>query len=138
MKDANTLIVVVIGAIVIGGAGFMAGRHTGVGFGRQWAMAGYRADDIRVGSGEGFGKGYGMMSGQRRGRMGEFGEITKIDGTKVTLKLSDDTTKEVSLPDDAVINTMTKGTTKDLQVGQTIMVSGGGFWNGTTTVIVRP
>lgn len=73
-----------------------------------------------------------------RGHMGQEGEITKIDGNNVTLKLTDDTTKEVTLLGDAVVTMMTKGTIKDLKVGQTIMVTGGGFWGGTETVIVKP
>lgn len=140
MKDTNTLILAVLGALVIGGAGFFAGRHTNAGYGNNWAMGNQAS--MRAGFGRG-----GMMDvdtgargGGRMGKkgMGNAGEITKIDGSTLTLKYADDTVKEVTLSSDVVVNTMTKGTVKDLSVGQTVMITGGGFWNPTETVIVRP
>ena len=140
MKNTQAIVLAVLGALVIGGVGFFAGRHTNAGFGRNWAMG-----TAAMGNRAGFGKG-GMMDsddvagrmGGRKGGMGNSGEITKIDGTTVTLKYTDGTTKEVTLSSDAVVNTMTKGTLKDLKVGQTIMVAGGGFWSQGETVIVKP
>ncbi len=140
MKDTNTLVLIVLGALVIGGVGFFAGRHASVGFGRNFGMG-----NQAMGNRAGFGKG-GMMDGKemggrmggRHGAMGNSGEITKIDGTTVTLKYTDGTTKEVVLSSEAAVNTMTKGTLKDLKVGQTIMVAGGGFWSQGETVIVKP
>lgn len=136
LKDGNTVVLAVIGAIVIGGAGFFLGKHTNIGFGKQWAngngpmMAGAQFER----GGRMMGKaGYG-----RHGMMGGVGEITKIDGNTVTVKLSDDTTKEITLSEDTVVNMMTKGSTNDLKVGQTIMVNGGGFLNDAQTIIVRP
>lgn len=140
MKDTNTIIFAVLGALIIGGAGFFIGSHIHAGLGRGWAIGNQHAG-FRMG----FGKG-GMMDSDDavkgriggRGAMGNFGEITKIDGTNVTLKYADGTTKDVTLSSDTVVNTMTKGTVKDLKVGATIMVIGGGFWNSTDIVIVRP
>ncbi len=140
MKNTNMLLLTILGAFVIGGVGFFAGRHTSYGFGRNVRM-GNEAMGNRVG----FGKG-GMMDnddvagrmGGRKGGMGNSGEITKIDGTTVTLKYTDGTTKDVILSSDAVVNTMTKGALKDLKVGQTIMISGGGFWSQGETIIVKP
>ena len=132
LKDSNTVLLVVLGAIVIGAGGFFLGRHAWVGFGKQWANG-----NVPMMAGARFGT-RGHMFGGRHGMMGGYGEITKIEGNTVTLNIGDDTTKEVTLSGDAVVNLMTKGTTKDLQVGQTIMMMGGGFWNGTETVVVQP
>lgn len=139
MKNTQTIVVAVLGALVIGGVGFFAGRHMNAGFGRNWGVGGNMAGN-RAGFGRGMmnGDDNGGRMGGRKGPMGNAGEITKIDGTKVTLKYTDGTTKEVTLSAEAAVNTMTKGTLKDLKVGQTIMVTGGGFWSQGETVIVKP
>jgi len=72
----------------------------------------------------GFKRGPGMMGSPQ-------GEITTINGNTVTVKLPDGTTRDVTLSDQTVVDTMTKGTAKDLKVGQNIMVTGNGFLNGT-------
>jgi len=134
MKDTNMIVLAVLGAIVIGTAGFMAGRHMNAGFGKGWAMGNQQAG-FRAESGGGR-----MMKGDLRGqgRMGGAGEITKVEGTTVTLKLQDGTTKEVTLSSTATVRTMTEGSMSDLKPGQTIMVAGGGFWSDGETVIVKP
>lgn len=144
MKDTNILFMV-LGALVIGAVGFFAGRHVAFGFGNWWGMGyGYRPayTERRFGM-----MGWPMMredgyagKGRRfgHGMMGGFGEITKIDGNTVTLKIDDETTREVTLSANTVVNIMTKGTTKDLKVGQEVMITGGGFWNDNQTVIVKP
>lgn len=136
MKDSNTVVLAIIGAIVIGAVGFFAGRHTVFGFGRQAAFG----NNVMV-KGARFGMHGGSMMGGKFGRGmmgGGFGEITKIEGDKVTLKISDDTTKEITLAGDASVYTMTKGDRSALKVGQTIHMMGGGFWGDTQTVIVKP
>lgn len=140
MKDTYGIVLAVLGAVIIGGVGFFAGRHMNAGFGRNWG-AGNSVSMNRSGFGRGGmmdGDDVGGRMGARRGQMGNSGEITKIDGTTVTLKYTDGTTKEVTLSAEAAVNTMTKGTLKDLKVGQTIMVTGGGFWSQGETVIVKP
>lgn len=91
-------------------------------------------------SGAQFERGGRMMGkiGYRWHGVGGVGEITKMEGNTITLKIDDDTTKDIILSNDVTINMMVKGSTKDLKVGQTIMVTGGGFWNSGQTVIVRP
>lgn len=135
MKDTNNTIFIVLGAILIAAVGFFAGRHTSV-LGKRF-MAG-PVFEKRIAMGGPMMKG-GMMRGGTLGygKMGGFGEITKVDGNTITLKIDEETTKEVTLSADAVVNTMTKGSVKDLKVGQKIMIAGGGFWN-SQTVIVKP
>ncbi len=136
MKDTSHVALVIAVALIVGAAGFFVGVHvanrrlTGA-WGNERPMMGQRMGMMR-GRGSG---GYGTRSG---GMMGAGGQITAISGNTVTLKATNGTTSTVILSDGAVVDTMTKGTAKDLKVGQNILVTGGGFWNGAETVIVRP
>ena len=141
MKDTNSVVLAIVAAVVIGGVAFFSGMHvTG-----RFALRQPAYDTKQKSFQRGFGMQGGMMNGAAdsessgfRGRMGNVGEITNVNGKTVTLKLPDGTSKDVVLESDAVVNITTKGTVKDLTVGQTIMVSGGGFWNRAQTVIIRP
>lgn len=139
MKDTNTTLAAITGAVVIGVAGFMIGQHTRVGFTSKWAndkVVGYG----RVGNGfrghmmadadEAFGRGRG-------GRGMGYGEVTAINGNTVTIKYADDTTADITLNDKTSVNKFNAGSASDIAVGQTIMVMGGGFWNDTQTVIIK-
>lgn len=135
MKNSNTILLAVVGALLIGALSFAAGRQvSGFRNGGRWMSDG---DDVRQGGmmgmhGRGFvGPGDGMMGGGNRG------EITKVDGNTLTLKLADGTTTTATLSSDTVVYTMTKGAAATLKAGQTVMITGGGFW-GNQTVIVRP
>ena len=84
----------------------------------------------------------GHMMGARMGKRGDKGmsggEITKVAGNTVTVKLSNATTKDITLSDTVSVNTLTKGTKSDIKVGDSMMVTSNGFWNGTQTVVVKP
>ena len=135
MKDGNVVVLAIVGVLVAGVLGFFIGRHSALAyrpaaFGRGVVMgARFGAHDRMMG--RGFIRGAGMMNGVS-------GAITNINGSTVTVKMADGTTRDMTLSDTAVVDTMTKGTKSDLKVGSSIMVYGGGFWNGAQTVIVKP
>lgn len=124
MKDTNTVILAVIGALAIGAVGFFAGRH----FNTIRVGGHYLSDDGFIGR--------PMM--KRRTFGGNRGELTNVTGNTLTLKLANGQTTTVTLANDAAIYTLTKGTTANLKTGQTVMIQNGGFWTPTQSVIVRP
>lgn len=138
MNNSSHVLLTIFTVLAVGFLGFFAGtRFAARRFAWAWNTRSAVAEHV----------GYGMMGGRQgfvrsggiRARMGATtGEITKVNGNIVTLKYVNGTTQDITLGTGAVIETISKGTSADLKVGSTIMVSGGGFWNNTQTVIVRP
>jgi hypothetical protein len=135
MNNPNNVVLAIIGALVIGATGFFIGRHVDARIGtirgntKQMMTAGF-----------GFG-GRGMMGRRNPAGFGAGsggGQITAINGNTVTVQLADGTTRDITLSSDVVVNMLTKATVGDLKIGQTIMVTGGGFWDNSQTVIVKP
>ncbi len=70
--------------------------------------------------------GRGMMGG--RGGMGlgrrQSGEVTAIDGNKITIKLPNGNTETITVSDSTAYKTVTTGTRDSVKVGSTIAVTG--------------
>ncbi len=137
MKDTSNIALTVVIALAVGAIGFFAGTHVAA---RRFAVAWGNMQPVasrRLGYG-------GMINGHPTstftGRLGRGmqGKVTAVKGNTVTVTQPNGTTRDLTLSDKTVVETIVKGTTADLKVGATIMVSGGGFWNNTQTVIVRP
>ncbi len=136
LKDTTTAAAVILGAIVIGAAGFLAGHHmTAFGTGKF----GTGVPMMRIRGGMGMHDGF-MAGGMHRGKGGPgrvTGTVTKVVGNNVTVCVADGTETTVTLTDDASVRLLTDGSVSDITAGQTVMIGGGGFWDETQTVIVR-
>lgn len=138
MKDSSHVLLTIFIALAVGAIGFFAGTRLAA---RRMLVAWGTNRPAVAGR-----MGYGMMGGRGSngfvrssgGMMGIQGKITAVNGGAVTVKLPNGTTQDLTLSSSAVVESIVKGTTADLKVGANIMVSGGGFWNNTQTVIVRP
>jgi len=75
---------------------------------------------------EGNSFGRGMMGG--RGGIGfggrQSGEVTAVDGNKITIKLPNGNTETLTVSDTTVYKTVTTGTKDSIKVGSTIAVTG--------------
>ena len=114
MKN-NTVIVLVIVALVGGGAGFLSGmkyqqnkQPSKVDF---RAMRGMRRPD--------------MSGAQQKGGSGMIrGEIISQDEESITVKLLDDSSKIILISENTTINKTTEGSVDDLETGKQIVVFG--------------
>ena len=66
----------------------------------------------------------GMMGGRGMGRGGQlFGEVTKVDGNTITIKLSNGNTQEVTVGSSTTYKTTATATKDSVKVGSTISVA---------------
>jgi len=135
MKNTTLLVVGLVGLVAVA---FFIGSRVG---GRYAWVNGWN-NNFQAPAPTFWGKGFrgGMMGhmygGFRRG--GLQGQVTKIEGNVISLQLPNSGTYTVTLDDQTAVSKVTKGTSADLQVGQTISVSGGGPWDSGQTIIVQP
>ena len=124
----NTAMIVLV-AVIIAAAAFFIGSHVRGRFAYAPYAAGRFAPRMMRAP-----RMYGMM-GRKSGGLVQ-GQITKIDGDTVTVQLPNGGTYTVTVSDQTAVEKMTAGTRTDLAVGQTISVYGGGYLNGTQTVVI--
>ena len=82
-------------------------------------------------------KNNGQISGPRQ----NIGEITKVDGSSITLKMADGSSKIVLISDSTVVNQSSTAAKTDLKVGAKISVMGSENTDGSITgktIILNP
>lgn len=137
MKNTSPVLVGVLCAIVFGAAGFFVGRHISARIGVNWANPNPMMAR-RMGASSMMKRGRFLTYRGGNGGSGVQGQITAVNGNAVTVKLANGNTSTVTLSPQAVVDVMTKGSVSDLKTGESIMVTGGNFWNNVETVIVNP
>ena len=129
MKESKNIIMAVLGAILIGGAGFYGGTLYQKGISPRATLGGR----LGVGTmGRGFGGGNDTggangASGQRVGGMGfrpVAGQIISKDDKSITVKMQDGSSKIVILSDTTQISKADKIDATSLVVGATVRVFG--------------
>ncbi len=98
------------------------------------AGGGYRMMD-RNGQGGGTQQGTGRQGGttMRNGFRPVFGEILDIDGSTMTVKLTDGSTKIVVLTDKTTASTQTEAKVSEIKTGEKVSVMGTTNTDGTVT-----
>jgi ABC-type Na+ transport system ATPase subunit NatA len=119
----NTIVIVLIAAIVAGTAGFFGGMQY------QRSQRGSFARQ--------FGAGQGMMGANGANRGGGFrpvaGEILSSDKNSVTVKMTDGSSKIVVFTDKTTINKTATASASDLKVKEQVVVFGNENADGTVT-----
>lgn len=133
MKKFVYIVLAIGGALFIAGMGFFLGRQSAKSF---WRPAMIRNGSIGLRELRMPGR-LGTV-GYRTGLAGGYGEISQIEGKKITLKLPDGSTRIIDLSGDALIYKMVEGKIEDMRTGQKVMIAGGGFWNPKPTIIIGP
>jgi hypothetical protein len=123
----HMMAVVLIVAVASAGGGFFAGTKYQQSKRGQFFMQGGSPTQGRMGSP--MGNGTGMRGGFRP----VTGEVLKTDGTSMTVKLSDGSSKIILLTEKTEINTATKGTANDLVTGTKVAVFGSENTDGSVT-----
>jgi len=111
-KQINLILAIVI-AVVVGGAGFCAGIY----FQKSKTPKGL-GDFSRTGGGR-----LGQNGAQNQMRPVS-GEIISQDDKSFTVKLQDGSTKIILFSDSATISKSTSGTKEDIKTGEKVMVTG--------------
>lgn len=135
MKQKNLVIAVLL-VVVSSGVGFFAGtayqsaKTPSVGTNRQFMMGG-QAGEFRQNQN-------GNNTGNRTGGRGVgfrpvVGEILKVDGKTITVKLADDSTKIIVISDTTSLNKASIATSSDLKVGEKVSVFGQEGTDGTVS-----
>lgn len=134
MKMTNLIIVGVLALLIGGGGGFYGGMQYEKG--KQPTRATFRNGNFLGGFNvNGRIRGAGAFGGVVRG------EVTSVNGTTMTVKLADGSSKIVILGGSTTVGKTTTGTTADVAVGQTVAATGTTNGDGSvtaTTIEINP
>ncbi len=119
----NSLVLIVIVALIMGAAGFLAGM--------KYQQSKQPAFLRQFGNSQGARSGQGQTT--RQGFRPVNGEIINADEKSITVKMPDGTSRIVLLSDKTEINKAASGTKEDLKVGETVAVFGTENTDGSLT-----
>ncbi len=112
-----------VAALIVGGvAGVLIGQNTAAASNASSARGGFGTGQGGFGGGAGTGNGTGAAGGARGGFTA--GTITSIDGSTITLKLTDGSTVKVSTSGSTTVTKSSTAKVSDLATGETITVTG--------------
>ena len=133
----NTILVVIVTAIIFGGAAFYGGmlyaKSTNKGLGNFRDFSGANAGGARPGNGAGRG------TGQNGGFAS--GDIISKDDKSITVKMRDGGSKIIFLSDKTEVGKFTGGALSDLEIGKTVTITGAANSDGSITaqsIQIRP
>ncbi len=125
--NKKTIIVIVIAAVIAGGAGFYGGMLYG-----QSTNANSRANLNRQGAGLAMGTGQRGGSAQQNGGFSG-GEIIKKDNNSITVKLTNGSSQIILFSDSTKVGKQAEGSAADLIVGEQVTVTGSKNQDGSLT-----
>lgn len=124
----NMIVIVILAAIVAGGAGFFAGTKY-----QQNKRGQFFA---QMGNGQRNGNQLGMMrqgNGGRNGFRPVAGEVIKSDDSSITVKMPDGSTKIILVTPNTTVNKAEKGSKTDIIQGTQVAVFGQENTDGSVT-----
>ena len=144
MSKSQSLLAVVIAVLLCGGSFYAGMKYAGsVNPPRQMGAGGFGQGGagFQRGTGPGAGTGGNMIRGGMRGQAVTNGDISKIEGSMITVKLPDGGSKLIITSSSTKVMQMTEATPDILKTETPVMVMGSANADGSltaSTIQIRP